>query len=388
MKKLSMVIFIIAIAVIAASRFRPATKATTAAADYIGESPRLTELLGDQGIEAYASAVAPREFSFPRDHGAHPEFRNEWWYVTGNLDGKADERYGFELTIFRFSLTPVRHDDANGSAWRSNQVYIGHFAVTDVGNAEFHVAQRLSRAALGLAGAQGAPFRVWLEDWTIEADGGQWRLYAEEDDVKINLTLHPLKPPVLNGIDGLSRKSAEPRNASYYYSVPRLETLGKLTIDGREFPVSGLAWLDREWGTSGLARNQQGWDWYSIQLSDGSELMFYNLRQDDGSRDAHSAGTWVTPAGESRYLDSGDVLIEVEEYWDSPLGGTYPMGWRLRVPKERLDIRLMPVLEAQELQTMVRYWEGAVDVVGERSGRRIDGRGYVELTGYAHADPG
>jgi predicted secreted hydrolase len=386
MKKGIALIAIAVIVVVVASRFRTATETNVTDTQFAGGSPRLAELLSDEGTDGYAEAIEPRAFAFPKDHGPHPDFRNEWWYVTGNLDGEKSERFGFELTIFRFSLTPPRQFERNGSAWKSNQVYIGHFAITDVENGNFHVAQRYGRGALGLAGAGAEPFRVWIEDWTIESEQSAWRLHARDGDIDIDLNLRPLKPPVPNGIDGLSQKSSEPGNASYYYSIPRIATNGDLKIGSAEFTVSGLSWLDREWSTSGLSPGQRGWDWFSIQLGDGSELMFYSLRKHDGSRDVHSAGTWVTAGGEGVHLHDDDVVISVEDYWESPAGGTYPMGWRLRVPRANLELTVSPVLDAQELRTIVRYWEGAVDVVGRKAGEPIDGRGYVELTGYARDD--
>ncbi len=386
-KSISVIVITLTIG-IAVSQLRPASDTMGIDPQYAGGSSRLAELLTDRGTEGYAQAAGPRDFSFPEDHGPHRDFRNEWWYITGNLDGENDERFGFELTIFRFSLTPVQDHDPNASAWKTNQVYIGHFAITDVGNESFHVAQRYARGSLGLAGAQADPFQVWLEDWSIKSNDKVWQLHASDTDIAIDLTLSPVKPPVLNGIDGLSQKSSEPRNASYYYSIPRLRTVGTLQIKNENYSVTGLSWLDREWGSSGLSEEQQGWDWFALQLSDGSDLMFYSLRKNDGSHDPYSAGTWITADGQSMHLNSNDVDIEVEDHWDSPLGGTYPSAWHLRIPQIDLDLSLRPVLDAQELPTTVRYWEGAVDVVGQKAGMPVEGRGYVELTGYAPPNSG
>ncbi len=357
-------------------------------------SSRLAELLGAGGVAGYSRALEPRAFSFPEDHGPHPEFRNEWWYVTGNLDGPSGERFGFELTFFRFSMAPQDEmSDENTSAWKTNQVYIGHFAVSDVGTEQFHVAQRYSRGSAGLAGATAVPFRVWLDDWSINsvatlpgqsaANSSAWELYASDADVSLDLRLLPLKKPVLNGQDGLSQKSAQPGNASYHYSVSRLETDGTLRIGARSYAVKGLSWLDREWGSSALSQEQQGLDWFALQLSDGSDLMFYTLRRRDGTVDAHSAGTWIDAAGRTTRLNSNDVVIEVHEYWESAQGDRYPMDWTISVPKLDLQIEVAPVLRNQELITTVRYWEGAVDVNGKSGQEVISGRGYVELTGYA-----
>ncbi len=362
-------------------------------------SSRLSELLSDAGHEGFAQATEAREFVFPADHGPHPDFRNEWWYVTGNLDTDTGRRFGFELTMFRFSLTPeTAQPDEETSAWRSNQVYIGHLALTDDDAEQFHVARRFSRGTLGLAGASADPFRVWLDDWSIigtRASGAvtaeykfglPWRLQVKEGDIALSLTLTPQKAPVLNGVDGLSQKAAATGNASYYYSITRLQTEGTVRLGDEEFLVSGLSWLDREWGSSALSDEQQGWDWYALQLSDGSDLMFYNLRRNDGSRDEHSAGTLTLPDGNTVYLSHDDVQIDVLDTWDSPHGGQYPIAWRITVPEHRLNLNIDPILDAQELITTVRYWEGAVDVSGENGSEAIFGRGYVELTGYADTD--
>ncbi len=351
-----------------------------------GASPRLVELLSDGGVTGYPKAESVREFSFPADHGPHPDYRNEWWYVTGNLDGP-DRRFGFELTLFRFALAPAGavSDEHPESAWKTRQVFIGHFAITDVASTEFHVAQRYARGALGLAGASTVPLRIWLEDWSLSrarAARAPWRLQAEAGHMALDLSLTPLKAPVLNGEAGLSRKSDEPGNASYYYSITRLETAGTLRVRDRDYAVRGLSWLDREWGSSALSSDQVGWDWFALQLADGSELMYYNLRRLDGTPDTHSAGTWVGQQGASEALHYEDVTIDVLAHWDSPRGGRYPAEWRLRVPMRGLDLHITPVLAAQELDATLRYWEGAVDVTGTRAGRAIDGRGYVELTGY------
>ena len=416
MKNILLIIVLIVIIGSSITWMWPEAEPTSAAPQPTTGSSRLSELLHDEGMEAYASVIEPRAFSFPADHGPHPEYRHEWWYITGNLDAENGERFGFELTIFRFSLTPQTANEAPGaaesSAWTSNQVFIGHFAITDVGHEQFHVAQRYARGSLGLAGAQSSPFRVWLEDWSMETAGarigsdpgreardpagaasaaistndelaGPWRIHAVDKNSAIDLRLIPLKPPILNGVNGLSQKSSQPGNASYYYSMSRLQTDGTLRVDGIDYAVTGLSWLDREWGSSALAREQHGWDWFALQLSDGSDLMFYNLRRIDGSQDSHSAGTWIRADGRALPLSREDVTIDVQEYWDSPRGGRYPMEWQIQVAPLGLNLHVNPVLKAQELSTNVRYWEGAVDVRGQRAGNEITGRGYVELTGYA-----
>jgi predicted secreted hydrolase len=356
---------------------------TTAMAQDAAEPPsQLADLLGSDAADEFARALEPREFSFPADHGPHPAFRNEWWYVTGNLDGENGQRFGFELTFFRFSLTPTA--EPSDSAWRTNQVYIAHLALTDAEDERFLVAQRYSRGALGLAGARAEPFRVHIDDWQIEVSPtGEWHLVAQDDEFGIDVTLLAERDPVLNGVNGLSQKSSLPGNASYYYSITRLATNGQVRIGERQFRVSGLSWFDREWSTSALADDQVGWDWFALQLSDGSDLMFYNLRRKDGTQDGTSGGTLTRADGTVQHLGPDDLMIEVLDTWDSPDGGSYPSRWRLSLPAEDLDLKVTPVISNQELFTTVRYWEGAVDAAGQQDNRSISGRGYVELTGYA-----
>ena len=347
---------------------------------------RLATLLGSDADAGFARALAPRTFVFPADHGPHPEFRNEWWYVTGNLDDADGRRFGFELTFFRFALAPTV--PASASAWRTNQAYIAHLAVTDADDERFLVAQRYSRGAAGLAGAEADGLRVWIDDWLLTRDSADtWHLRAHDDAFGIELGLRALRPPVLNGDAGLSQKSAEPGNASYYYSITRLQSDGNIRIGENDYRVSGLSWLDREWSSSALAPDQIGWDWFALQLDDGSELMFYQLRKSDGTRDAASGGTFVSPDGVVSQFGADEVDIMVEDRWASPAGGEYPSRWRLRVPRFDLDLAIRPVLADQELFTTVRYWEGAVDVSGQNGTAAVAGRGYVELTGYGGIEP-
>jgi predicted secreted hydrolase len=360
--------------------------AAVQAEEAASERSELSALLEADAGEVFEKATVARPFEFPEDHGPHPRFRNEWWYVTGNVEGD-DRRFGYELTIFRFALSPEA--PSADSSWRSNQVYIAHFALTDANGEAFYAAERYSRGAAGLAGAETDPFRVWIDDWQLSAEGsdGPWRLAARDEAFAIDVELEALKAPVQQGVNGLSQKSAEPGNASYYYSITRLATRGSVWLGERRYAVEGESWLDREWSSSALGAEQQGWDWFALQLSDGTELMYYKLRRNDGSRDSYSAGSLVDDNSAALHLDASAVDITVLDTWSSPSGGTYPSSWRLSVPAEDLILTIQPVMANQELTTLVRYWEGAVDVVGERAGTAISGRGYVELTGYADADP-
>ncbi len=332
----------------------------------------------------YAKALAPRDFAFPADHGPHPDFRTEWWYFTGNLASRDGRQFGFQLTFFRSALAPAM--PPRESAWAARQAWLAHFTVTDVAGGRFHSFERWSRGAVGLAGAQALPFRVWLQDWSAAADGGPvfpLRLRAAQGEVGIDLLLRQGKPPVLQGDRGLSRKSAEPGNASYYYSLTRMPAAGTVRVGEERLAVSGSAWMDREWSTSALGPDQVGWDWFSLQLADGSELMLYRLRRRDGSADPASSGTVIGPSGATRRLGLDDFAIEATDRWESPRSqARYPARWRLRVPSQDLDLTVTPLLADQELDVSFRYWEGAVEVEGTRAGRPVDGLGYVELTGY------
>ncbi|BAU47380.1 hydrolase [Sulfurifustis variabilis] len=349
------------------------------------EPLELARVLGGTDTDGYARAEQPRPFRFPVDHGPHPGYRSEWWYFTGNLADAGGRRFGYELALFRFALAPG--EAQRSSRWAARQVYMGHLALTDAGAQRFQYEERFARAALGLAGARGAPFRVWIEDWSVEGDGFPWRLAAAGEGFALDLALDPLKPVVLQGDNGLSRKGAGAGNASYYYSIPRLATEGTITVGSVAHTVRGESWLDREWSTSALEEGQAGWDWFGLQLDDGHELMVYRLRRRDGSVDPHSAGTLIAPDGTPLPLSDTDVRVDVLESWTSPRGGTYPARWRFAVPAVDLTLEIEPVLDDQELDVTPRYWEGAVEIRGERKGQRITGRGYVELTGYAATAP-
>lgn len=346
----------------------------------------VSSALGGDDNAGYQRAYQPQPFDFPSDHGPHPEFRNEWWYVTGNLADATGRPFGYQLTIFRIALSSTAPPP--DSPWRANQVYMGHFALTDVAGNRHHGFERFSRGALGLAGARAAPFRVWLEDWALtgaETDVFPLRIRAQEGDIAIDLTLDTGKPVVLQGDQGLSQKSAEPGNASYYYSQTRMPTQGTVRVGGRNFTVSGASWLDREWSTSALGPDQSGWDWFALQLDDGRDLMFYRLRRKDGGMDPFSKGTLVGPDGQARRLRWNEVELQPLGEWVSPhTGDRYPAGWRLRLPTEKLDLTVTPKVADQEMRLTVRYWEGAVAVRGQIGDQTLSGQGYLEMTRYPH----
>lgn len=347
----------------------------------------LAAALGGGDATGFLRATAPRPFAFPADHGAHDGFRTEWWYVTGNLFAADGRAFGVQLTFFRNAL--VAGGAASPSRWRSHHVWMAHFALADERRGTFRFAERFAREAVGLAGVTAAPFRVALEDWSIAAtspagsDFSPLRLAAREADFAVDLALETGKPPVLQGEGGLSQKGPEPGNASYYYSLTRLATRGTVTVAGETVPVTGEAWLDREWSTSALGAELAGWDWFALQLDDGRELMFYRLRRKDGANDPWSRGSLVAADGSSRSLQPAEVRLTPLSTWPSPTGAIYPAKWRIEVPGEALDLELAPRVANQELAVTVRYWEGAVKIAGSSHGRPIGGHGFVEMTGYA-----
>jgi len=350
------------------------------------------ETLARADTAGYARAFEPRPFVFPDDHGPHPSFRTEWWYVTGNLTSARSSRdFGFQLTLFRSALAP----EAPGSPsnWSTNQAYMAHFTVTDVEGGEFRAHERFARGAAGLAGATAEPLNVWLGDWSIGGTTGvtfPLRVRAAADGVAIDLTLEAGKPPVPQGDRGLSQKGPAPGNASYYYSSTHMPARGAVVVEGDTVPVTGLAWLDREWSTSALSADQVGWDWFALQLDDGWDLMAYRLRRADGTADEWSEALIVDPSGTATRLRFGEeIALESTGTWSSSVdGAVYPSGWRIAIPARGWDLAIEPRIPDQELDLSFRYWEGAVSVGGSgEGGAAVDGRGYVELTGYAGEAP-
>jgi len=338
--------------------------------------------LGGIADEGFRRADGPREFRFPEDHAAHPAFRNEWWYLTGNLHAADGERFGYQVTFFRIAVAP--EVAVRDSAWSTRQLWMAHVALSQIDGGRHQHDQRLVRGALGLAGQTTRPFRVWLEDWRIdgEPDGGfPWSLQIATPDFSLALALEAQRQPVLQGDEGLSQKSAQPGNASYYYSITRLATTGTVTRDGEAVSVEGRSWLDREWSTSALGADQVGWDWFSLQLDSGDDLMVYRLRNCGGITDPHSAGVLLSADGRRRALAPEDFELTPRRRWDSASGAAYPVTWSLRVPDEDIDLVVDALLDDQEMLTGVRYWEGAVEV-RSTSDDAAAGLGYLEMTGY------
>jgi predicted secreted hydrolase len=343
--------------------------------------------LGGDADSRFALATEPRDFVFPADHGSHPDYRTEWWYFTGNLLTSEARHFGFELTFFRYALEPELERETPSSAWRSDQIWMAHFAITDTAAGRFHAAERFSREALELAGASAVPLRIWVKDWSAEGASGadelSLRLAAADGDIALALDVASAAPPVAHGDDGLDRKGAGRGNASYYYSIPRLDARGSITIEQETFAVSGTAWLDREWSTSSLEPGIAGWDWFALQLADGRSLMYYRLRTLEGESSPFSGGSLVSADGARTPLTASDVDLTPLDHWTSDVTGTrYPVAWRLSIPSADLTLEIEPYLANQELALSVRYWEGAVHARGRGPAGPITAQGYLELAGY------
>lgn len=330
------------------------------------------------------------QYRFPRDHGTHDDFRTEWWYYTGHLTAENGRRFGYQVTFFRRGVEPERVG-ATASQWAIRQLYLAHVAISDLDAGRFHYAEKVSRAGLGKAGSEAGHLRVWIDRWVAEASSPpreHHRLLAAADEFSLDLTVTPEKPPVVHGERGVSRKGNAPLQTSHYYSFPRLATTGVLVVDGKRYAVDGLSWMDHEFGSGDLGDDLVGWDWFSVQLADKTDLMLYRLRRSDGTIAPVSSGTVMFPNGRTQHLSATEMQVDVLDHWSSRAsGGRYPSRWRVTIPALSLTLELRPLLADQELttshSTQVTYWEGAVEAAGRLRDTPISGRGYVELTGYA-----
>jgi len=349
--------------------------------------------------EYFKRALPGRTFSFPQDHFSHPDFKTEWWYYSGHLQSldrnKGD--YGYQFTFFRTGLK--RGTGHMKSKWSIQDLYFAHLALTDESEKGFEYREKISRGSLGEAGAHpypsdGRPFRVWVEDWSIEGKGPATQamrdhiLKGGDSRFGLELTLTPEKEPVIHGHDGISQKAEGEGFASHYYSITRLKTSGRILLKGQPVPVRGTSWMDHEFGSNQLQEHQVGWDWFSLQLENGMDLMFYQIRNKDGTPDPSSSGTIIYADGAHQHLPLKDFQIEVLKKWKSRKSGAqYPSAWKVRVPSHAMELLLVPTVENQELiteaSTRVTYWEGSVRAEGKIRGVPVRGRGYVELTGYA-----
>ena len=338
--------------------------------------------------QSWRLASPTYELSFPRDHAAHPDYRIEWWYYTGNLSTREGRRFGYQLTFFRVGVDP---NPVNPSQWTVRDLHMAHLAITDIDGGVHRVAERLNRTGVGWAGASTDRLDVWNENWRVTASDRTHRLQAMDANqsgrLLLDLRLDSDMEPVLHGDQGFSQKGEDIGNASHYYSFTRLTTQGRLEVDGEAFDVTGISWMDHEFGSSFLEADQAGWDWFSIQLNDGTDLMVYTLRDLDGRADIRSSGTVITSEGIT-HLKSDDVRLSPRRRWISSVSGAaYPVDWHIDIPSLGLKLEVSAAIDAQELVTAqstgVTYWEGAVGATGTHDGVLVSGEGYLEMTGYA-----
>jgi predicted secreted hydrolase len=333
-------------------------------------------------------ALPGYRIALPRDDYPHYKFRTEWWYFTGNLRTADGRAFGYQLTFFRHGYRPPGSEPAASSRFVMNDVKFAHFAVTNIGANKFDFDSRVSRGAYGEAGFGEATKLAWVDDWELDLTN-EYHLKAANNECAIDLHLAPEKPPVLEGENGFSQKADGVGHASYYYSITRLATTGTIKVGAEIYRVNGTSWYDREWATNQLAPGQVGWNWFAIQLSDGSDLMLYRMRLKNGGTDPHSNGKWIQKDGTSVDLGANDFQMVAVSTWVSPVShAVYPVFWRLTIPKLDLNLELAPAIENQELNVAVVYWEGAIRIKGSRAGESVDGVGYMELTGYEGEAPG
>ncbi|MGF1552646.1 MAG: lipocalin-like domain-containing protein [Paracoccaceae bacterium] len=327
--------------------------------------------LGAEVEEGYAEVVPGRDFVFLADHGAHPDFRIEWWYVTANLRGPDGTPYGLQWTLFRSALSPAEPEDDDG--WTSPQFWMAHAAVT---TPDAHrAAERFARGGVGQAGVSTGPFAARLDDWRFASTGAAFSplaLSARSEGFAYDLELDAYAPPVLEGEGGYSVKS-EKGQASYYYSMPFLDASGTIVVDGREIEVTGKAWLDREWSSQPLADGQEGWDWFALRLSRDTALMLYRLRDAEG---AYVTGNWLSADGTSEALKPG--RIEMAPLAETEVAGrSVPTAWSIAIPSKGLAIETEAVNPRAWMDVSFDYWEGPIRFDGSH-----EGVGYLEMTGY------
>lgn len=335
----------------------------------------------------YRIALPGYRYEFPRDHFNHPDFQTEWWYYTGNLKSADGHRFGYELTFFRQA---VSRDPAKAGAWEVQDLYLAHLALSDLDGGKFYHSERTNRSGPGIAAVNESLGRIWNGNWQIQWRGSDQELNAIDQRFQLRFSLHPEKPPVIHGENGVSQKAEGLGRASHYISLTRLATSGAIELDNKKIEVTGLSWMDHEFFTHQLDANQTGWDWLSLQLDDHTELMLFHIRRKDGSIDPYSAGTYVDAAGKTTHLRSSDFTLEpVAEKWKSPAtGAAYPIHWNIVIPKLGIELEAKTPLAPQELTGNAKlapnYWEGAIALTGHRNAQPLDGAGYLEMTGYDH----
>ncbi len=337
-------------------------------------------------MPGFKPALPGWKYEFPRDHRVHREFKTEWWYYNGYLKGPGGESFGYQVTFFRVGLIPGPLPP-EGSRWRIRDVYLAHLAVSDISNKKFLYQEKADRGNLGLAGADADQYRIWVENWKVIEEGKGHHIQAGDADLSVSLKIIPTGPPLIHGINGVVQKGSGAGRASHYYSMTRMETKGILKIKGKEIPVTGISWMDHEFGSNQLQDTQIGWDWFSVQLDNGMDLMIYQLRHEDGQVDPNSSGTMAGPDYRPIHLLLSDFDLRVLNFWKSSRSGaSYPASWEVYFPQHDLRLELVPLMTDQELMTPkstgITYWEGIVKVKGIYKGRTVTGNGYVEMTGY------
>ncbi len=335
------------------------------------------------GAQDYKQALPGYRYEFPRDHFNHPDYQTEWWYYTGNLKSSDGHRFGFELTFFRQGVAR----DQDQSAWHIRDVYMAHFALSDINGRRFYHDERINRAGPGIAGIDERTGLIWNGNWQVQLTQAKQTLRGLNDKFAIQLEITPAKPPVIHGRDGISRKAEGAGHASHYVSFTRLDTSGTVELNGTSYAVQGASWMDHEFFSEAVNTAERGWDWLSLQLDDNTEVMLYRLRHKDGSVDPYSSGSYIDAQGKCMLLSMSDfTMTPAGETWTSgQTKGVYPIRWHVAIPGLGLDMDISTPLPNQELSGSIgpSYWEGAIDARGRRGGNELRGSGYLEMTGYA-----
>ena len=338
----------------------------------------IAAIAGQKAI--YPDVTPGKKIEFPRDEGSHPEFRTEWWYITGWITGADKRERGFQITFFR--ARPDNVDSNNTSPFSPQQILFAHVALSDPAQGKLLHAQRSARAGFGLSEAKPNLTHVWIQDWSLQQKSNRYIAKISASQFTFDFQFDAAKPPMLNGVQGYSRKSPNPRAASYYYSIPQLKVSGSLTHRGNKQPITGTAWLDHEWSSEYMDAGAAGWDWTGLNLDDGGALMAFRMRDHSG-KTLWAGGTFRDSNGTISNFKPEEISFEPLKHWRSPqTNANYPVSCRVRAGNR--EFALTPLLDDQELDsgdaTRAVYWEGAVRV--SQNGK-VSGRGYLELTGYA-----
>jgi predicted secreted hydrolase len=333
----------------------------------------------------YKIAQPGYAFEFPRDYFNHEDYQTEWWYYTGNVKSTDGQRFGFELAFFRQGVS--RH--VSSSPWYVHDLWMAHMALSDINGQRCYHEERLNRVGPGVAGMEAQIGLVWNGNWQAHIAEHREELRGVGDKFGLALKLMPVKQPVIQGQNGVSQKAEGAGHASHYFSLTRLTTSGSIDLNGETYHVEGTSWMDHEFFTGSMAANETGWDWLSVQLGDGAELMLYRLRHTDGSIDPYSSGSYVDASGKSQFLSAKDfVMTQAADTWTSPATkAAYPVRWHVSIPRLKMELNVTTPLMSQELTGGFgpSYWEGAIDVDGARDHSPLRGVGYLEMTGYSEA---